>query len=96
MTATPYTAQWTTQTYQPDTSTKPSKESDAPAQNHPSDHTAEANAKTAKGTTMASMYEIEKQIEDIITRLDALAIFVGITPERQEQSTIEELTDPDA
>ena len=45
---------------------------------------------------MASMYEIEKQIEDIITRLDALAIFVGITPERQEQSTIEELTDPDA
>jgi hypothetical protein len=69
---------------------------DAPAQNHQSDHTAEANAKTAKGTTMASMYEIEKQIEDILARLDALAVYVGITPEQQEQSTIEELTDPDA
>lgn len=43
---------------------------------------------------MASMYEIEKQIEDIIKRLDALALAVGITPE--PEPSIEELTDPDA
>lgn len=43
---------------------------------------------------MASMYEIEKQIEDIIKRLDTLANHVGITVE--PEPSIEELTDPDA
>ena len=46
---------------------------------------------------MASMYEIEKQIEAIVEQVKALAIAVGIEDTlNEEQPTIEELTDPDA
>lgn len=47
---------------------------------------------------MASMYEIEKAIEDIIRRVDALAEYVGITvepePSIEQAIPIEHLENP--
>jgi len=46
---------------------------------------------------MASMYELEKVIADMVERVNALAEFVGLPQvEETETATIEELTDPDA
>jgi hypothetical protein len=63
---------------QHDTSTEHSKQSAAPAPNHPSEHTAAENAKTAKGTAMSSIYEIEKQIEAISKLVRELCELVGV------------------
>jgi uncharacterized FlaG/YvyC family protein len=63
-----------------DTSTGHSKQSAAHQQNHPSDHTAEANAKTAKGNAMSSIYEIEKMIDAINAQVKELCKMVGVDP----------------
>jgi hypothetical protein len=55
----------TTQKSKPATSTEPSKESAAQTANHQSDHTDAANASHAKGTAMASMYDIEQRLEKL-------------------------------
>jgi hypothetical protein len=71
----------------------------APTKNHPSDHTVEANAKPAKGHSMASMYDIEKQLESINQQIAVMCAMLGIDPTpapNDEAPTIEELTDPDA
>jgi hypothetical protein len=86
-----------------DTSGKPSDRSDVRIKNHPSGHTDEATAKPAKGQPpMASIYEIEKQVEAIIAQTRILCELMGIDPtpmpgeEPINTETIEELTDPDA
>jgi hypothetical protein len=103
MTATHSGAQWTTKTSHSDTSGKPSKQSDAPTKNHQSGHTDAAIAKPAKGkSTMASMYEIEKQIEAVVAQTRILCELMGIDPtpmpgeEPVNNETIQDLTDPDA
>lgn len=48
---------------------------------------------------MASMYEIEKMIEEIVRRTNLLAAAVGVdltTPEPEAPVITEEQTDPDA
>jgi len=45
---------------------------------------------------MASMYEIEKMIEDIIRRVKILAEAVGVNTEPEAPVITEEQTDPDA
>jgi hypothetical protein len=102
MTATHSGEQWTTTTFHYATSGKQSKPSDAPTKNHQSGHTDTATAKHAKGKPMASIYEIEKQVEAIIAQTRILCELMGIDPtpmpgeEPVSTETIEELTDPDA
>jgi hypothetical protein len=63
----------TTPTSQHDTYTAHSSQSAAPAPNHQSDHTAEANAKTAKGhATMFDIQSILKEIDDIKQQLEVI------------------------
>jgi hypothetical protein len=96
---------WTTNKSQPDTSGAPYDPSDAPTKNHPSDHTDAPNASAAKReTTMASIHEIEKQVEAIIKQTRILCEIMGIDPTPMpndeptpvDNETIQELTDPDA
>jgi hypothetical protein len=102
MTATHSGEQWTTRTFHSDTFGKQSNQSDAPTKNHQSGHTDTETAKHAKGSpTMASIYEIEKQVEAIIAQTRILCELMGIDPtpmpgEEPTVETIEELTDPDA
>jgi hypothetical protein len=103
MTATHSGAQWTTRTFHYDTSGKPFRPSDAPTKNHQSGHTDAATAKPAKGkSTMASIYDIEKQVEAILAQTRILCELMGIDPMPMPNETlgdepsIEELTDPDA
>jgi hypothetical protein len=94
--------QWTTKQSHSDTSGKQSKQSDAPTKNHQSGHTDAATANHAKGKAMASIYEIEKQIEAVVAQTRILCEIMGIDPtpmpgdEPVDNETIEELTDPDA
>jgi len=102
MTATHSGAPWTTKTFHFDTSGKPFRPSDAPTKNHQSGHTDAATAKPAKGKSMASIYEIEKQIEAVVAQTRILCELMGIDPIpmpgdiEPTTETIEELTDPDA
>jgi hypothetical protein len=103
MIATHSGAQWTTRTFHSDTSGKPFRPSDAPTKNHQSGHTDAATAKPAKGkSTMASIYEIEKQIEAVVAQTRILCELMGIDPtpmpgeEPVNNETIQDLTDPDA
>jgi hypothetical protein len=102
MTATHSGKQWTTNKSPHATYGAPYAQSDAPTKNHQYDHTDEANASAArKGTPMASIYEIEKQVEAIIAQTRILCELMGIDPtpmpgEEPTVETIEELTDPDA
>lgn len=94
--------QWTTTKYRYATSGKQSKQSAAPTKNHQSGRTDTATAKHAKGSTpMASIYEIEKQVEAIVAQTRILCELMGIDPtpmpgDEPTIETIEELTDPDA
>jgi hypothetical protein len=80
-----------------------SEQSDAPTKNHLSDHIDAANVAPAKGkSTMASIYDIEKQVETILVQTRILCEIMGIDPipmpneTLADEPTIEELTDPDA
>jgi hypothetical protein len=101
MTATHSGEQWTTTTFHYVTYGKQSNQSAAPTKNHQSGHTDAETAKHAKGKTMASIYEIEKQVEAIVAQTRILCELMGIDPtpmpgEEPTVETIEELTDPDA
>jgi hypothetical protein len=108
MTATHSGEPWTTTQSQPDTFGKPSKQSDAPTKNHQSGHTDAETANHAKGkSTMASIYEIEKQVEAIVAQTRILCELMGIDPTPMpgeepivetpvDNETIQDLTDPDA
>ena len=99
MTETPCTGHLTTPTYQPDTSTAHSSQSAAPAPNHPSDHTAEANAKTAKGTAMSDFDQILKEIDLMQEQILAISQLLNIThaiPQAPETTEPSEGSEPSA
>lgn len=106
MTETHSGEQWTTNKSPHATSGEQSEPSDAPTKNHPSDHTDEANASAAKGSSMGSMYNIEKMVEAINLQLAVVCKIIGIDPmpmpndENYDpvaaQEALQELTDPDA
>ena len=95
---------WTTNKSPHATSGEPYDPSDAPTKNHPLDHTVEQNASAAKkGTTMASIYEIEKTLSTHDQQIKVICEILGIDPTpmpndepQVDNETIEELTDPDA
>jgi hypothetical protein len=62
----------TTPTSKHDTSTARSWQSDAPAQNQQSGHTAEENAQPAKGNAMDPLDEIIKRIDAINKQVDSI------------------------
>jgi hypothetical protein len=96
MTATHSGKQWTTQKYRYATSGKPSNQSDARTKNHLSDRTAAASAKHVRTKSMASLYEIEKQLESLMelktviesvqSQVKAMGIILGIDMDNPDQT----------
>jgi hypothetical protein len=83
---------------QHDTSTEHSKQSAAPAPNHPSGHTAAENAKTVKGTAMDPLDEILKQIDLINKQIQIISEILRISDIVENIENLEpaENAEPDA